>query len=152
MNNQLQLEQTRKMLPLSEAIYLILLALTEPQHGYGIMQTLAEGTEGAVRLGPGTHYGALNNLLKQGLIERAGVGEADHERRKLYALTPLGRATAELEHERLQSMDSIGRRIFVKAKGAQRTTQKRLQVVFPRETTPRKSGGWRRWRKQAGTL
>jgi len=140
------------MLPLSEATYLILLALTEPQHGYGIMQTLAEGTEGAVRLGPGTHYGALNNLLKQGLIERAGVGEADHERRKLYALTPLGRATAELEHERLQSMDSIGRRIFVKAKGAQRTTQKRLQVVFPRETTPRKSGGWRRWRKQAGTL
>ena len=119
MNNQLQLEQTRKMLPLSEATYLILLALTEPQHGYGIMQTLAEATEGATRLGPGTLYGALNNLLKQGLIVRAGEGEADNERRKLYALTPLGRATVELEHERLQSMVSIGRRILGRAKGAQ---------------------------------
>jgi len=119
MNNQLQREQTRKLLPLSEATYLILLALTEPQHGYGIMQTLAEATEGATRLGPGTLYGALNNLLKQGLIVRAGEGEADNERRKLYALTPLGRATVELEHERLQSMVSIGRRILGRAKGAQ---------------------------------
>ena len=93
------------------------LDLTEPQHGYGIMQTLAEGTEGAIRLGPGTLYGALNNLLKQGLIERAGEG--DNERRKLYALTTLGLATVELEHERLQSMVSIGRRILGKAKGAQ---------------------------------
>jgi len=119
MNNQIQLEQTRKLLPLSEATYLILLALTEPQHGYGIMQTLSEATEGAIKLGPGTLYGALNNLLKQGLIERAGDGEADHERRKLYALTPLGRATVELEHERLQSMVNIGRRILGKAKGSQ---------------------------------
>ena len=119
MNNQLQLEPTRKLLPLSEATYLILLALTEPQHGYGIMQTLVEGTDGAIRLGPGTLYGALNNLLKQGLIERAGEGETDNERRKLYALTPRGRATVELEHERLQSMVSIGRRILGRAKGAQ---------------------------------
>jgi DNA-binding PadR family transcriptional regulator len=83
------------------------------------MQTLSEATEGAIKLGPGTLYGALNNLLKQGLIERAGEGEADHERRKLYALTPLGRATVELEHERLQSMVNIGRRILGKAKGSQ---------------------------------
>ena len=115
----IQLEQTRKLLPLSEATYLILLALTKPQHGYGIMQTLAEGTECAVRLGPGTLYGALNNLLNQGLIERAGEGEAGIERRKLYALTPLGRATVKQEHERLQSMVSIGCRILGQTKGAQ---------------------------------
>jgi DNA-binding PadR family transcriptional regulator len=118
MNDQLQLEQVRKLLPLSEATYLILLALTEPQHGYGVMQTLSEWTEGAVKLGPGTLYGALNNLLNQKLIERAGEGVAGNERRKLYALTPLGRVTVELEHERLQTMVSIGHRILGRTKGA----------------------------------
>ncbi|HZB89091.1 MAG TPA: PadR family transcriptional regulator [Terracidiphilus sp.] len=107
-----QFEKARGMLPLSEATYLILLALTEPKHGYGIMQTVAAEGDHLTKLGPGTLYGALNNLLKQKLIERAGDSDGEQDRRKLYALTALGRATAELECARLETMARIGRRIL----------------------------------------
>jgi DNA-binding PadR family transcriptional regulator len=105
-----QLELARKLLPLSEATFLILAALRQPRHGYGIMQATATA-EGQPRLGPGTLYGALNNLLKQRLIQRAG-DEASAERRKLYALTPLGLATAQLECERLEALARIGRQFL----------------------------------------
>lgn len=119
MNSEIsQLGAVRNLLPLSEATYLILLALTEPRHGYAIMQTVSAIGDGAVKLGPGTLYGALNNLLKQGLIERAGEDDAVNERRKLYALTPAGRATLELECNRLESMARIGQRVLGQAKGS----------------------------------
>jgi DNA-binding PadR family transcriptional regulator len=112
-----QIGRVQKLLPLSEATYLILLALTEPMHGYGIMQTVASYGDHAVKLGPGTLYGALNNLLNQGLIERAGDSDSGQDRRKLYALTPLGRTTVELECKRLESMAQIGSRILEQTKG-----------------------------------
>jgi DNA-binding PadR family transcriptional regulator len=110
-------ERARKLLPLSEATYLILLALTESMHGYGIMQTVAGFGNNAVKLGPGTLYGALNNLLGQGLIERAGDSDSGQDRRKLYALTDLGRITVQMECERLESMAGIGRGILGQTKG-----------------------------------
>ena len=91
---------------------MILLALHEPKHGYGIMQAVAADGESGVRLGPGTLYGALNNLLNQGLIRRAGDSEGAGDRRKLYALTELGRTTVQLECNRLEAMAGIGRRIL----------------------------------------
>jgi DNA-binding PadR family transcriptional regulator len=106
-----QLKLARKLLPLSEATFLILAALHQPRHGYGIMQATADAATGQPRLGPGTLYGALNNLLKQRLIQRAG-DEASAERRKLYALTPLGLATAQLECERLEALARTGRQFL----------------------------------------
>ncbi len=114
-------EKAQSILPLSEATYLILLSLTEPKHGYGIMQTVA-GTNGSgVKLGPGTLYGALTNLLKQGLIERAGESDSaqDNDRRKLYALTLLGRTTVEMEFKRLESMVRIGQEILKRSRGTE---------------------------------
>ena len=58
-------KETVRHLPLSEATYCILLALAEPLHGYGIMQKVEAGSEGAVRIGPGTLYGALTALEKE---------------------------------------------------------------------------------------
>ena len=101
-------KETARHLPLSEATYCILLALAEPLHGYGIMQKVEAGSAGAVRLGPGTLYGALTKLQQQGLIERTGETEEAGERRKLYVLTPLGREVVRLEQERLVDMASIG--------------------------------------------
>lgn len=49
--------------PLTEAVYYILLSLTEPLHGYGIMQKAEQLSSGRVRLAAGTLYGALNTLL-----------------------------------------------------------------------------------------
>ncbi|MEG1056182.1 MAG: PadR family transcriptional regulator [Janthinobacterium sp.] len=93
-----------KLLPLSEATYYILLALREPAHGYAIMQQVEAISEGAVKIGPGTLYGAFSNLEKQGLIEM--VREA--ERRKVYAMTDLGRHVLLAQLRRLRVMVRVG--------------------------------------------
>ena len=50
-------------LPLTEAVYYILLSLMEPMHGYGIMQNVETLSGGRVRLAAGTLYGALNAMV-----------------------------------------------------------------------------------------
>lgn len=75
-------------LPLTEATSYILLALFITQHGYAIMQDVEEMSEGAVKLGPGTLYGALTNLEDNKLIRK--VDEV--KRRKVYAITEHGKA------------------------------------------------------------
>ncbi|MCJ7610632.1 MAG: PadR family transcriptional regulator, partial [Candidatus Aminicenantes bacterium] len=77
-------DKARGFLPLTEATYYVLVSLVEPRHGYGIMRNVAEIGGKKVSLGPGTLYGALTNLLKQGLIERAGELESEGARRKVY--------------------------------------------------------------------
>lgn len=76
-----------KYIPLSEASYYVLVALTEPLHGYVIMQKVEAISEGTVTIGPGTLYGAFSTLEKQGLILKV----KEEERRKSYALTDLGK-------------------------------------------------------------
>ena len=54
----------------------ILIALGEGErHGYGIMRAVEEATGGAVKLGPGTLYRCLKDLVDAGAIERAEVDE-----------------------------------------------------------------------------
>ncbi len=98
-----------RYLPLTESTFLILVALAEPRHGYGVMQVISEASSNAIRMGPGTLYGALTKLLDQGLIEREGEGE---ERRKTYVLTPLGRRVVELESARLEALAALSKRIL----------------------------------------
>ncbi len=100
-----------KFLPLSEATYLILASLTEPRHGYGIMQDVESVSGGRVRLGPGTLYGALTNLLNQKLIRRSGETGEGGDRRKVYALTPLGEKVLVLEGERLASLSRLAKEV-----------------------------------------
>ncbi len=102
-------EKAGRFLPLTESTFYVLVSLVEPRHGYGIMQNVVALTGGAVRMGPGTLYGALTNLLKQGLIERAGDEEAEGERRKVYILTALGRSVVLLEGGRLEALARIAR-------------------------------------------
>jgi DNA-binding PadR family transcriptional regulator len=96
-----------KFLPLTEATYLILASLTQPRHGYGIMQDVEALSAGRVKVGPGTLYGALTNLLQQKLIRRVGEAAEGGERRKVYALTPLGERVLVLEGERLASLSRL---------------------------------------------
>jgi len=91
-------------LPLTETTYFILLALAEPRHGYGVMQKVETLSEGKVTIGPGTMYGAFTNLEKAGLIKAAG----QEERRKYYALTPLGKRVLAEQITRLEMMTRIG--------------------------------------------
>lgn len=93
-----------RYLPLTESTFYILLALTEPRHGYAVMQTVEAISEGQVTLGPGTLYGAFSTLEKEGLIAAAGI----EERRKYYALTPKGKAVLALQIRRLEIMNRNG--------------------------------------------
>ncbi|MEI6614257.1 MAG: helix-turn-helix transcriptional regulator [Chrysiogenales bacterium] len=97
-------KETVRHLPLSEAFYCILLALAEPLHGYGIMQKVEAGSAGAVRIGPGTLYGALTVLEKEKLITLFDTVE----RRKRYALTEKGRGVLAAELARLRLLTSLG--------------------------------------------
>ena len=90
--------------PLTEAVYYILLSLTEPLHGYGIMQKSEQLSSGRVRLAAGTLYGALNTLLEKGWIA-AGPQEG---RQKRYQLTPQGREALLGELDRLRELVANG--------------------------------------------
>lgn len=101
-------------LPLTPATFEILVALADGErHGYAIMKEVAERTDGAVRLGPGTLYGSLKRLLEAGLLEE-GVERADpemgDERRRYYRITKFGVAVARAETRRLESIVRAARR------------------------------------------
>ena len=93
------------LLPLSPAIFHILLALVdEDRHGYGIMQEVKMRTEGRVKLGPGTLYGAIKRLLAKGVIQETGERpdpELNDERRRYYRLTEFGQRVLQAEAERM---------------------------------------------------
>lgn len=97
-----------RYLPLSEATFYVMLALNEPAHGYAIMQKVESISGGSVTVGPGTLYGVLCTLEKQALI----VKVAEEERRKVYALTELGRAVMAEHVRRLEMMVGSARALL----------------------------------------
>ncbi len=86
------------LLPLSTATFHILMALAEDdRHGYGIIQDVAAGTDGALRLSAGTLYRSIQRMLEQGLIvetRERPAPDQDDERRRYYRITPFGTAVA----------------------------------------------------------
>lgn len=89
-----------KNLPLTEALFYILLAVRKPNHGYGITQEVEELTGGRVTLGPGTLYGAIQSLVKKDWI-RIYSEDTESRKKKEYLITDEGRAVFEAEKERL---------------------------------------------------
>jgi DNA-binding PadR family transcriptional regulator len=89
-----------KPTPLSPAVFAILLALAEgDKHGYAIMKEAQAPEGGGVPMGPGTLYGTLDRLMRDGLVEETGL--TDDERRRYYRLTAKGRAAVSAEVARL---------------------------------------------------
>jgi DNA-binding PadR family transcriptional regulator len=86
------------------SLYLVLALLDGEQHGYALMGRVAELSDGAWRMGPGTLYGTLNRLVADGLIEETRIDRDESERRRYYALTSVGRSVAAQELARLQSL------------------------------------------------
>ncbi len=100
-------------LPLSPPVFHILLALVDTErHGYSIMQEVLRLTDGAMRLGPGTLYGAIKRMVEQGLIEEADERPdpaLDDERRRYYRLTDFGRRVLQAETRRLDRLVNTAR-------------------------------------------
>lgn len=91
--------------PMTEAMYYILLALLRPGHGYGMMRRIEELSGGRLVMGPGTLYGVLARMNREGLITLAG----EEGRRKTYAIAPAGREALLAEYGRLKRMVEDGR-------------------------------------------
>lgn len=101
--------QPKRAVPLNHSEFHILLALADAErHGYGIMQEVAARSQGAVRLGPGTLYGAIKRMRAAGLIEesaqRPAAEKDDQRRRCYYRLTRFGRKVAAEEARRLAAL------------------------------------------------
>jgi DNA-binding PadR family transcriptional regulator len=94
--------------PMTEAMYYVLLALMNPSHGYKLMREIAEVSRGRVHMGPGTLYGVLTRMQKDGLIRL----DTDDGRRKVYRITQSGIAALRLEYVRLQAMVRDGASFF----------------------------------------
>lgn len=83
---------------LTPQIFYILLSLaTKELHGYDIMKHVEKDSDGKVKLGPGTLYGAIKRMLEEKLIVELDAG---HSRRKYYKLTEKGRAIFNSEVQR----------------------------------------------------
>ena len=91
---------------LTEGVYLILISMLEPRHGYAVMQNIEALTKGRVMLGAGTLYGAINNLLEKEWI--CAVGHSVESRKKEYVITPIGRTVLQAEIRRLEELIKIG--------------------------------------------
>jgi DNA-binding PadR family transcriptional regulator len=93
--------------PLTEATYYILLALQQANHGYGMMQMIEQITAGEVEIGPGTLYGALGKLEKQGAIHTTVCPDSSDDRRKCYILTEEGHTLLVDEYHRMKRVVAI---------------------------------------------
>ena len=91
--------------PMTEAMYYILLALLRPGHGYGMMQRIKELSGGRLEMGPGTLYGVLSRMNREGWLVLTG----EEGRRKNYAITQAGKAALLTEYERIKRLAADGR-------------------------------------------
>lgn len=87
--------------PMTETGFYILLCLQEQMHGYNIVQTVERMTEGEIRISPGTMYGSLGKMEKDGLIEFI----REEEKRKIYHITELGMEVLTLEKKRIRRLN-----------------------------------------------
>jgi len=86
--------------PMTETGYYILLCLQQERHGYSIVQKVEELTQGEIRLSPGTMYGSLSKMEKDGIIRFV----REEDKRKLYLITDLGKEVLELEQKRIKRL------------------------------------------------
>lgn len=90
-------------IPMTETAFYILFCLQKPNHGYGIVQTVEKMTDGAIRLAPGTMYGSLSKMEKDGVIRFV----REEDKRKIYEITELGLEILSIEKDRITRLYKI---------------------------------------------
>ncbi|MBP5579757.1 MAG: PadR family transcriptional regulator [Ruminococcus sp.] len=96
MNDRLK----RVYIPMSETAFYILFCLREEMHGYSITQKVKDMTDGEVVITPGTMYGSLSKMEKDGLIRFV----REEEKRKLYVITETGEEILGIEIARIKRL------------------------------------------------
>ena len=90
----------RIYIPMTETAFYILFCLQNPMHGYNIIQNVKDMTNGEVHISPGTMYGTLSKMEKDGLI----VFVKEEDKRKIYQMTSLGKDVLEIEMKRIERL------------------------------------------------
>lgn len=72
----------------TDSMFNIMATLTQPNHGYGIMNLIEEKTNGEIIIGPASMYTIIKKLLKQEWIY---LYDQSDSRRKSYLLTQKGK-------------------------------------------------------------
>ncbi|MBW9212442.1 MULTISPECIES: PadR family transcriptional regulator [Terrabacteria group] len=102
----MDLKLKRIYIPMSETAFYILYCLQSYQHGYGIGQQVKKMTNSEVSISPGTMYGTLSKMEKDGLIQFI----REENKRKLYLITDLGKEILNIELKRIKRLyqNSLG--------------------------------------------
>lgn len=82
----------KKTEQLTDSMFYIMAALSEPRHGYAIMNLIEETSEGEITIGPASMYTIIKKLLKNEWIY---LYDGSDSRRKTYLLTEKGREVLE---------------------------------------------------------
>jgi DNA-binding PadR family transcriptional regulator len=102
-----------RFLPLTPAVFYVLVALARgDRHGYAILKDVRRQAGGAVTLNVGTLYAILKRLEEDGLIREADSRpdpSLDDERRRYFALNPLGQRVAAAEARRMERALALAR-------------------------------------------
>ena len=95
------LEKIKRIyVPMTETGFYILFCLQEQMHGYNIVQKVKAMTGGDISISPGTMYGTLSKMEKDGLISFV----KEEEKRKIYCITSLGQEVLNLELHRIERL------------------------------------------------
>jgi len=98
-------DDVQNLLPLTPTVFHMLLALADGEkHGYGIMKSVEDETQGQMQIRTGSLYGSIRRMIEGGLIEEKSERpdpELDDERRRYYGLTDFGRRVLTAEAERI---------------------------------------------------
>ena len=95
--------------PLSAHDFHILLSLFEEDlHGYRIIRTIEERTDGELVLGTSSLYAAIKRMLQDGLVTETSTPareDSTDSRRRYYRITPPGRVVVREEARRIHRLE-----------------------------------------------
>lgn len=100
--------------PMTQAgLHILLVLAGGERHGYALMQEVPVLSAGRLRLGPGTLYRTLQELLALGWIEESAL-DPDDPRRRTYRLSRRGRGALQAELGRLNALLEVAqaRQVF----------------------------------------
>ena len=117
----------RTFLPLTHLAYHVLLSLAEaPAHGYALVERIRERSDGLIDPGTGSFYSIVKNLSDARLIEEIDSSGSRHpafgtrsssDRRRTYAITPLGETVLVAESDRLAAQLALTRKLGLAPSG-----------------------------------
>jgi len=99
----------RVYIPMTETGFYILYCLQNEMHGYNIIQTVKQMTNGDIIISAGTMYGSLSKMEKDSLIQFM----KEEEKRKSYIITELGKEILTIELKRIERLYKNSRGEYV---------------------------------------